>query len=370
MGVALWLAEYTGASLLKMEVPILDGAAKKRSDIAAGKLVCGNRRDARDWLSAFDGDSLMRRVGNSFAERYIREGAQDLLIISAGEAAAPYNLALGYIWRCRCAAVTEPGCVTTDPFDLAIMAEHEFPKRKPNILVTLGSVNAVKKENIADEAKKFLASNPPLETGTPIWTLVVGGDDANYVMTQNWVKKNIGTLLHAAASADASVYIYVSDKISPSAQKTLNLLVSHSENVCCMVCESEGGAHCFHAMLGIPDTVFLSDDIPDKITEAITAGHKAVIMRTEQRGGIKKVLQSATESLIKAGAASSSFLWGKPKYDMLFNHFLRHELAVEFRTWLKMRHDEDDVTSFEKLSAGEDFNEAKRAAEWIISNWN
>ena len=93
-GVSLWLANHTGAEILEMEVPLLSGAARKRADAAARKLAGGNRRDARDWLTMADGDSLVRRVGASFAELGVREGARDILIISAGEAAAPYNLAL------------------------------------------------------------------------------------------------------------------------------------------------------------------------------------------------------------------------------------------------------------------------------------
>ena len=104
-GVAHWLSRLTGAEILESEVPLLTGAAKARAKTAARALAGGTRRDARDWLAAADGDALIRRVGQWFAERNIQEGSGTVLIISAGSTPAPYNIALGYIWRCACATI-------------------------------------------------------------------------------------------------------------------------------------------------------------------------------------------------------------------------------------------------------------------------
>lgn len=73
-GVAHWLSRLTGAEILESEVPLLTGAAKARAKAAARALAGGTRRDARDWLAAADGDALIRRVGQWFAERNIQEG--------------------------------------------------------------------------------------------------------------------------------------------------------------------------------------------------------------------------------------------------------------------------------------------------------
>ena len=117
-GVALWLSGMTGAEILETEVPILSGAARTRAKAAARKLITGNRRDARDWLAMADGDAVVRRVGQWFAERDIREGTREVLLISAGSTPAPYNLALGYIWRCACATVMTPALSVPTPLTL------------------------------------------------------------------------------------------------------------------------------------------------------------------------------------------------------------------------------------------------------------
>ena len=94
-GVAYWLSQLTGAEILETEVPILSGVAKARAKRGARSLQNGTRRDARDWLASADGDALIRRVGQWFAERNIQEGSGSVLFISAGSTAAPYNIAMG-----------------------------------------------------------------------------------------------------------------------------------------------------------------------------------------------------------------------------------------------------------------------------------
>ena len=217
-GVALWLSELTGAEILELEVPILTGTAKSRSRSASRKLTAGNRRDAREWLSMSNGDALVRRVGQWFAERNIREGSHEILILSAGSSPAPYNLALGYIWRCACATIMTPSVVGTEPFDYAIVPEHDYPDRKPNIFVTLGSPNAVVKTNLEKEARRLLEEYP--SKAEKIWSILIGGDDANYTLSSEWIKKSVGRIMAAADNMTISMIEDIPNVIiSPSIRK-------------------------------------------------------------------------------------------------------------------------------------------------------
>ena len=141
-GVALWLSGMTGAEILETEVPILSGAARTRAKAAARKLITGNRRDARDWLAMADGDAVVRRVGQWFAERDIREGTREVLLISAGSTPAPYNwLRLHMEMRMR---DRDDPALSVPTFDFAI-GPNMITERKPNVLVTLGSPNPTEK---------------------------------------------------------------------------------------------------------------------------------------------------------------------------------------------------------------------------------
>ena len=362
-GVAAWLAKLTGAEVLEAEVPVLTGAAKARARNAARRLPGGNRRDAREWLAMADGDAIVRRIGQWFAERNIREGTQEVLLLSAGSAAAPYNLALGYIWRCSCATIMTPGVVGTAPFDFAIVPEHDYPERRPNILVTLGSPNYVVKDELKKEAEKLLSEYPP--ESEVQWSILIGGDDANYAVTPQWIKKTVGHIMCIAEQEGADLYITTSRRTPAAAVKTLKTLAARSSSVRYLLIASEDPFNPIPAMLGFSREIFVTEDSVNMVSETITGGHKAVLLRVEHKRGLRGLLQNATSSLVNAGALPPNALWGVPKFDVVFDHFARHDALIEFRDWIKRRRENPD----EEGTQPEEFNEAKRAAQWIVENW-
>ena len=363
-GVAHWLSELTGAEILEAEVPQLSGAVKARAKATAASLAGGTRREARDWLAAADGDAVIRRVGQWFAERNIQEGNSSALFISAGSTAAPYNLALGYLWRCSCATIMTPSRVGTEPFDFAIVPEHDCPARKPNIFVTLGSPNFVIRENLEKEAAALLAEHPA--SSSEIWSILIGGDDANYEITPEWVKKQVGQILNLASQTGAEVYMTTSRRTNAAAVKTIKQLAAHSPAVNYLLVASEDDFNPIPAMLGFSTELFVTEDSVNMVSETITGGHRAVLLRVGHRGGLKGIAQRATAALVGAGALPQTALWGIPKFDLVFDHFARNDSLIEYRDWLRARREERDG---ETDAPAEDFNEARRAAEWICENW-
>lgn len=367
-GIAGWLSKLTGAEILESEVPLLSGAAKARARSASRGLVHGNRRDARDWLAMAGGDTIVRRVGQWFAERDIREGAGDVLIISAGSAPAPYNLALGYIWRCACATVMTPGVVGTDPFDFAIVPEHDYPERKTNVLVTLGSPNSIARDELKRAGEAFLKEYPP--RSREIWSVLVGGDDANYSLSPKWLKKCVGHIMKVAEQKEADLYMTTSRRTSRETEETLRYMTSHSTAVRYLLLASESDFNPIPAMLGFSTEVFCTEDSVNMVSETVTGGHRAVLLKVGRKKGFKRTLQNATARLIEAGALPQNMLWGVPKFDRVFDNFARHGALVEFRDWIRKRHERGSLEDEgDEREIWEEFNEAKRAAHWIYDNW-
>lgn len=365
-GVAKWLAEATGAEILEAEVPLLTGFAKVRARLGTRRLMSGNRRDARDWMSAASGDMLLRRVGQWFAERDLHEGSNHVLIISAGSAAAPYNLALGYVWRCACATVMTPSFLGTDLFDYAVVPEHDFPERKPNIFVTLGSPNSIDREDLKKEAEKLLAEFPP-KLGRK-WSLLIGGSDANYAIDAAWVKREVGRVLQMAEKMEADLYITTSRRTSKEAEAALETIAAHSPNVRYLLPASRDAFNPIPAMLGFSDEVFCTDDSVNMVSETVTGGRTAVLLRTGRRKGLRRFLQKLTAFLVDIGALPRKYLWGIPRFDILYDRLMRHGVLIGFDDWITgggetlslMPRDSNDK---------QEFNEAKRAAEWICRGW-
>lgn len=358
-GVANWLSRESGAEVVEVEIPQLAGRARIESRRAAKRLlVDGSRRMARDWLVLSDASAFVREVGALITSRGIREGDDDkLLIISAGTSAALFNIALGYLWRCTCATLMTPSAIGTDPFDFAIVPEHDFPDEASNILITLGAPSLIVREELAAPAADLLRVHPPQHDRR--WGVLIGGDDRNYIIDEEWIKSRVGGLMAAAEREGADLYITTSRRTSREAEDTLKRSASRCANVRFLLLASEDQRNPVPAMLGACDEVFVTDDSVNMVSEAITAGHCAVLMRATRRRGLSPALARLVARLADRGVISPRRVFGAPRFDATFERFKDLGLAVELEARLANG-------PLARSTAPDDFNEARRAAEWII----
>ncbi|MDR3255756.1 MAG: mitochondrial fission ELM1 family protein [Synergistaceae bacterium] len=369
-GLASWLSRRTGAEILEQEVPELTGVRRRRAFTAVAKLLEGNRRKARDWLALADGEGIIRTLGKWLLERDIREGdASSLIILSTGSMPSFYNVALGYIWRCTCVTITTPGVIGTEPFDFAVVPEHDYPLDLSNILTTVGIPNLIVREELGPVAESLMRQFPPQSDRR--WGVLVGGDDKNYRITYDWVQKRLGKVFHEAERSDVDLYIATTAKTSREAESAIRRLAANSERVRFLLIASTDPLNPIPAILGACDEAFVTDDSLDLVSEAATAGHRVVLLRAEHIG-IKNKLQRVTSSMVVAGLLPRRMLWGIPRFEQTFHSFEKMGLLIEFKDWMKERR-RDDMSPFAPLDADmepdpDGFNEARRAADWILEN--
>ena len=174
-----------------------------------------------------------------------------------------------------------------------------------------------------------------------------------------------------AEQEEADLYITTSRRTSSGSVEALKYIASHSTAVRYLLIASESDFTPIPAMLGFSTEIFCTEDSVNMVSETVTGGHRAVLLRVGHKKGIKKMLQDATAWLVGAGALPPNMLWGIPKFDLVFEHFARHDALLEFREWIKRRHETIiEPQDEEERKMWEEFNEAKRAAQWIYDNWH
>ncbi|MDR1471729.1 MAG: mitochondrial fission ELM1 family protein [Synergistaceae bacterium] len=370
-GVAAWLSRRTGAEILELGIPEPKGIKRRKARAAASKLLEGNRRKARDWLSLAEGESVIRTLGRWLLERGIREGdAESLILLSAGTMCAFYNIALGYIWRCTCVTVMTPSVIGTAPFDFAIVPEHDCPRDVSNVMTTVGAPNLIVREDLGPVGESLLREFPPSRERR--WGLLIGGDDRNYRISAAWIHKQAGKIFQEAMRGGVDLYIATSGRTSAEAESALRRIAANSPNVRFLMIAREDPLNPVPAMLGACDEIFVTDDSVDTVSEAVTAGHRAILLRAERVGAIKNRLQGATSLLVSSGLLPRKALWGVSRFDQTFKRFMRMGLLVDFKGWLRERR-RDEFSPFAPLGGQIDmdfdgFNEARRAADWILDN--
>jgi mitochondrial fission protein ELM1 len=370
-GVAAWLSKSSGAEIQEIKIPELKGVLRRKVRKAAVKLIDGDRRKAREWLVLAEGEGAVRSLGQLLLERGIREGqSASLLILSAGSMPAFYNLALGYIWRCACAVIMTPGVVGTDPFHFAVVPEHDYPGDAANVMTTVGAPNTIVREELGFVAESLLREFPPKRKYR--WGILVGGDDKNYRITAEWAHREVGKILREAVRSDVDLYISTSRRTPPEAENALRRMVSSCENTRFLLVASSDPFNPVPAILGACDEIFVTDDSVNMVSEAVTAGHRVILLRAERYGAIKRRLQLATSVMVSSGILPRRALWGAPRFDETFRSFRNMGLLIDFKDWIRERRRSDiaqiyvpdDKSEFDK----DGFNEARRAAGWILSN--
>lgn len=108
------------------------------------------------------------------------------------------------------------------------------------------------------------------------------------------------------------------------------------------------------------------------VSEAITAGHRVVLLRTDRHSGLRARLQAFSAFLIDNGLAPRRALVGIPRFNRVFEEFRKRGYLIEFSEWVKEQWREAPLFGDEEGSALEGqqvFNEAQRAAYWMLDHW-
>lgn len=355
----MWLSRHSGCRIFELAVPLLSRSRRFLScKILSRILVSARDKKARRWLEQAGGGELIRKVAAAIEERKLP--ARDFLFLSTGSAAAPYSLALARNFGAFAATVMTPSVLGTEPFDFAIVPEHDNPSPAENIHVTLGAPNAIDRQQLAVEADKLFQDYPPASAIR--WGVLIGGDDGNYRITGDWIRKRIGTLAREAQNCKADLYVTTSRRTSPEAESALLELTDEVKVFRLLLLASKNPVNPVPGILGGCSDVFCTEDSVSMVSEAATAGFVVRLMRVERKKGLKNLFQEWIFLLVNNLGLRSSFLCGAHRFDAMLSGFKKRGLIVEEGTSPTVRGN----ASGEMKAV---FNEADEAARWILGKW-
>ena len=339
-GIFRWLRRAGGEPLLKEVREVLDRLKENKA--------------APKWEAILDQSDFYE--GKS--EAITTASTPNALFLSAGSLPAPYCLALASLCGGKCVTIMTPSALGIEPFDFAIVPDHDFPKASKKVLVTLGAPNFVTAERIKEESQKLSSLYPP-RSGIRIG-LLLGGSDGNYQITPKWAKENAGPLLELAYQGGADLYVTTSRRTSRETEQVLEALSEKYPCIRYLCIASRDPYNPVYGIFGIVTHVLATEDSVSMISEAATAGFCTGVLPVEHKKSFKRVLEASALLCVERKILSPKRLFGIPKFTRAIDNFCERGLA----RWVK------DITDLSCLPGkhGLEFCEAKRAAEWIASN--
>ena len=331
LGIAQWLERLGGGSLdATITVPKLSGLdwALKLKVFVRG-LDAHEGAYAREWLKAMALDY-----------EHIQPHT---LFISAGSAAAPFCLAYAKATHNKSAVVMTPSVLGTKPFDYAIIPGHDkHDPKATNILTTLGAPNHIYPDELELVASNFFAGRD--FAASKIVAVLVGGSDSNYKPNPAWAEDALGPLRFMD---DIKILLTTSRRSGKPLDNAIEeMFINESVLGYMLILSKKPKVNALTAMMGKATHVLVTEDSVSMVSEAITAGFKVGLLRVPRR-------KSFLKGLFGAGAQ---------RFDHLFAKMRNRNLLVD----LGSAPDYTEFLSQPEQKHNQDFNEAKRAAEWIL----
>ena len=186
-GVAHWVAAATGADVVERDVPRFSGMKRfLLMKVAARQLRHASKDESSRWLKRAGADALLADLRNLAAEKVASRARADgdILALSAGSSAAPFALAVGRALGARTCVIMTPSVLGTEPFDFAILPEHDVSgcpspgaASRPRTLATLGAPNAIvpkdsrrPPESFSEDSLRRSRTRPPGESSSAATT--------------------------------------------------------------------------------------------------------------------------------------------------------------------------------------------------------
>ena len=333
LGIAEWLGRIGSAKIEEpVKIPEISNLKKiYMLKIKGRKISSEDFSYSKKWLESF---------GIS-AEEYDRPGT---LFISAGSSAAPFCLALAKATGNKSAVVMTPTFLGTKNFDYAIVPEHDpHDVNDKKILTTLGAPNHIFYETAKKTAENFFAGRNFSEK---VVAVLIGGDDANYQITEKWAREVLGDLKRFT---DITILITTSRRTGEYVERAVeDFFISHPATGYISIFSKDTQTNAVTAMLGAATHVIVTEDSVSMVSEAATAGFRVGLLRVPRTPGkIKKF-----------------FGYGTQRFDAMFEKMKNKDLLFDFGKFP----DFDKFLACDEQRHGHDFNEAKRAAEWILNS--
>jgi hypothetical protein len=243
-----------------------------------------------------------------------------------------------------------PDVVGTRPFDFAIVPEHDHPAPADNVLTTLGAPNHIYGPELQAAAEEVFASLMPFPK--KVIALLLGGGDANYELTPYWVRSILPLLREAAEKQGAVLLITTSPRTGREADSAVESVFADSPAVRYLLLASRSRENPVPAMLGAATHVLVTEDSVSMASEAATAGFRVGLLRV----GRKKSPATKSRNLLGEGTV---------RFDALFESMAARGLVEDLGT----APDFDAFLAPAACRTDVPFNEAKRAAEWILGRW-
>lgn len=202
------------------------------------------------------------------------------IVISCGSKLSAVNHILSRQNNAKSVVIMRPSFPEIGRFDLVVMARHDRPPRRKNVVITEGALNLVNEKYLQGQAKAFRQLTHADDSKKTLG-LLVGGDTKNFRLQEPSLKMVIKALKETAEESDGQVLVTTSRRTPQQIESQIkeefgtwprcSYLVIASQN---NIPEAVGG------ILALSDIVVVSPESISMVSEAANSGKHVLVFES------------------------------------------------------------------------------------------
>lgn len=204
------------------------------------------------------------------------------IIISCGSQAAPVNILLSGENCARSITLMKPPLLSVRNFDIAIIPEHDRPRRRENIVKTIGTPSMISPEKIEND---LISLGKAVELGRKKNIgLFIGGDNKNYSIDIPLMEKVLEGVAGAARELDANILATTSRRTSAEVSGLMKSMLGRDPRAKLLIIAAERNPEwAVGGILGASSVVIVSGESTSMLSEAAGSGKHVIAFRPRRK---------------------------------------------------------------------------------------
>ena len=223
-------------------------------------------------------------------------------IVSCGSGLAPVNIFMSKENNARNVVVMDPAIpFSLKKFNFVIAPKHDKIEKGKNIITTTLAPNLIDIKTL-EEAGERLKKRANI-TKNNVVGLLVGGDNPEFALSDNLLKKVLADLLKVCESNDADLLVTTSRRTNKAQESIVKAALQKNPRCRLLVIANENNPEgTIAGILALSDVVIVSGESISMVSEAVSSGKKTVVFSLDKKkSGIKPKHERALENLARDG---------------------------------------------------------------------
>ena len=226
-------------------------------------------------------------------------------IVSCGSSLGPVNIFMSKENNARNVAVMDPAIpFSLKKFNFVIAPNHDRIKRGKNIITTTLAPNLVDIRTM-EAAAEGLKKNTDI-TKSNVVGLLIGGDNPEFALSDNLLKKILADVLKICESNNADLLVTTSRRTNKAQESIIKSALQKDPRCKLLVIANENNPEgALYGILALSNVAIVSGESISMVSEAVSSGKRTVaFVLDKKKNGIKPKHERVLESLARDGYIS------------------------------------------------------------------